>query len=390
VTDTWVEESARHIVRAISTNTVHSNAVDGLVFLGRNRTGSLCRTSGCSQPLAAAHVTPTTQLPLICYRAPEQRHWQLLDHITRYMYVRANVNTTNIHQPTHTHYSTLTMEQSRALNALAPFLALAKSATSPRAASDLVKQATSAPNTYVFAELLQQPNIRKLASDEQYANYLTLLETFAWGTWESYNASSTPLPALSDAQSRKLRLLSLLTIAAEKTTATTQHNLSYPSLCKRLDLESSRDLEQLVTAAIYDNLITATLNPAAQTVVITSVAPLRDLAPGSVTQLLGELSAWSGRCDSVLADLQAEVAKIETNAVKRAAREQSKDKQIKAATEVSEKTGTIGGTRGISRQSSKMDTLGDGDDEDAMEVDAVGTSNGGRKRSAAPKSGGKR
>jgi COP9 signalosome complex subunit 7 len=282
------------------------------------------------------------------------------------------------------------MEQSRALNALAPFLALAKSATSPRAASDLVKQATSAPNTYIFAELLQQPNIRKLASDEQYANYFTLLETFACGTWESYKASSTTLPALSDAQARKLRLLSLLTIAAEKTTATTQHNLSYPSLCQRLDLESSRELEQLVTAATYDNLITATLNPAAQTVVITSVAPLRDLAPGSVSQLLGELSAWSGRCDSVLADLQAEVAKIEANAMKRAAREQSKEKQIKAATEVSEKTGTIGGTRGISRQSSKMDTLGDVDDEDAMEVDGAGTSNGGRKRSAAPKSGGKR
>jgi COP9 signalosome complex subunit 7 len=277
------------------------------------------------------------------------------------------------------------MEQSRALNALAPFLALAKSANSPRAASDLVTQATSAPNTYVFAELLQQPNIRKLATDEQYASHLALLETFAWGTWESYKASSTSLPALSDAQARKLRLLSLLTIAAEKTNATTQHNLSYPSLCKRLDLESSRDLEQLVTAAIYDNLISATLNPTAQTVVVTSVAPLRDLAPGSVSQLLGELSAWSGRCDAVLADLQAEVAKIEANAVKRAAREQSKEKQIRAATEVSEKTGTVGGIRSMgSRQSSKME-----EDDDAMEVDPVGTSNGSRKRSAAGKSGGK-
>lgn len=282
------------------------------------------------------------------------------------------------------------MEQSRALNALAPFLALAKSATSPRAASDLVTQATSAPNTYVFAELLQQPNIRRLAADEQYASYLTLLETFAWGTWESYKASSPSLPALSDAQARKLRLLSLLTIAAEKTTATTQHNLSYPSLCERLDLESSRDLEQLVTAAIYDNLITATLNPAAQTVIISSVAPLRDLAPGSVSQLLGELSAWSGRCDDVLADLQAEVAKIEANAVKRAAREQSKEKQIRAVTEVSEKTGTIGGLRN-SRQSSKVEASGEADDDDAMEVDGAGTSNGGRKRSAAGgKAGGKR
>ena len=47
------------------------------------------------------------------------------------------------------------MEQTKALNALEPFLALSKSATSPRAASDLVVQATSAPNTYVFAELLR-------------------------------------------------------------------------------------------------------------------------------------------------------------------------------------------------------------------------------------------
>lgn len=285
------------------------------------------------------------------------------------------------------------MEQSRALNALAPFLALAKSATSPRAASDLVTQATSAPNTYVFAELLQQPNIRKLATDEQYASHLSLLETFAWGTWETYKASSTPLPALSDAQARKLRLLSLLTFAAEKpSTAASQHNLSYPSLCSRLDLASPRDLEQLVTAAIYDNLITATLNPNAQTVVITSVAPLRDLAPGSVGQLLGELSAWSGRCDSVLADLQSEIAKIEANAAKRAANEQRKEKQIRAATETTEKVGAAGPLRSSGRQSSKLESMvGEADDEDAMEVDTFGTSSGtgGRKRSAAGKAAGK-
>ena len=47
-------------------------------------------------------------------------------------------------------------------------------------------QATSAPNTYVFAELLQTPNIQKLRSSEEYASSLTLLEIFAWGTWEDY------------------------------------------------------------------------------------------------------------------------------------------------------------------------------------------------------------
>lgn len=81
------------------------------------------------------------------------------------------------------------MEQTKALNALEPFLALSKSATSPRAASDLVVQATSAPNTYVFAELLQTPNIQNLRSSPDHAPYLTLLEIFAWGTWADYKCA---------------------------------------------------------------------------------------------------------------------------------------------------------------------------------------------------------
>jgi len=82
------------------------------------------------------------------------------------------------------------MEQTKALNALEPFLALSKSATSPRAASDLISQATSAPNTYVFAELLQTPNIQNLRRSVEYSSYLTLLEIFAWGTWEDYKRAS--------------------------------------------------------------------------------------------------------------------------------------------------------------------------------------------------------
>jgi len=82
------------------------------------------------------------------------------------------------------------MDQTRALNALAPYVALAKSATSPRAAADLITQATSAPNTYVFAELLAQPNVQKLKQNEEYAHFYRLGEAFAWGTWESYKRES--------------------------------------------------------------------------------------------------------------------------------------------------------------------------------------------------------
>ncbi len=78
--------------------------------------------------------------------------------------------------------------QARALDALEPFLALSKAATSPRAAVELVMRATSAPNTYIFAELLDTPSIQALrqSPDAEVRKYGTLLEIFAWGTWQDY------------------------------------------------------------------------------------------------------------------------------------------------------------------------------------------------------------
>ena len=286
------------------------------------------------------------------------------------------------------------MDQSRALNALAPFLALAKSATSPRASADLVTQATSAQNTYVFAELLQQPNVQALKGNEQYGNFYDLLTVFAWGTWEGYK-NTRDLPRLSDAQTLKLRLLSLLTIASEKTSsaatgATPSSNLSYASLCSRLDLESPIDLEHLITQAIYSNLISATLNPANQTVVISSVAPLRDLAPGSIASMIAELDAWSERCETVLGDLEAEMASVKKEAQRRHARESKAEKQAKAVTEANEKSSGVGmgGVLGLARGGHntrgavRKEAEGDDGDEDAMEVDGgLGVSGAPKKKS---------
>jgi COP9 signalosome complex subunit 7 len=86
------------------------------------------------------------------------------------------------------------MEQTRSLNALEPYLALSKSAAAPRAAADLITQATSAPQAYVFAELLQTSNIQALHSSQEYGPYLRLLETFCWGTLTDYKGGrSSPL-----------------------------------------------------------------------------------------------------------------------------------------------------------------------------------------------------
>jgi len=78
------------------------------------------------------------------------------------------------------------MEQRRAINALEPFVLLSKSATAPRGAADLITQATSSPHTYVFAELLQTPNIQALRNSQEYSSHLKLLEIFSYGTYADY------------------------------------------------------------------------------------------------------------------------------------------------------------------------------------------------------------
>ncbi|KAK7754982.1 hypothetical protein SLS62_003066 [Diatrype stigma] len=214
------------------------------------------------------------------------------------------------------------MEQTKALNALEPFLALSKSATSPRAAADLITQATSNPNTYVFAELLERPQIQALAQSPEHAPYLRLLEIFSYGTYQTYleepTSTASALPALNEAQTLKLRQLSLLSLARTPT------QLGYAALRTALALpddandgNNTRALEDLVISAVYADLLQAQLDPRGQTVRVSSVSPLRDLAPAGAPAVLAQLRAWSGRCSDTLSDLEAQIAAIRAEAAAR-------------------------------------------------------------------------
>lgn len=243
----------------------------------------------------------------------------------------------------------------RALEALQPFIHLANSnnATSPRFVANLITNATSSPQTYVFAELLETPTIQSLRSPDtpaEYQGYLTLLEIFAWGTWQEYQGekrtvqdilitsesnqanrhprAATPnLPKLSGEQTLKLRLLSLLSLAA------TTKPLTYPTLLTALSLPSIADLESLVTTAIYASLISARLSPAATppTINVTAVAPLRDVRPQSLPKMVSVLTEWEGRCGEVVSDLETEIVRIKANAAKRYAKEQAYQKLLEEA-----------------------------------------------------------
>ncbi|KAG6061235.1 hypothetical protein E4U17_002238 [Claviceps sp. LM77 group G4] len=216
------------------------------------------------------------------------------------------------------------MEQVKALDALEPILALSKSAVHPRAAADLITQATSAPNTYVFAELLEQPNIQALATSEEFASHLTLLRIFSYGTYSSYRDLAANLPSLNESQILKLRQLSILNLARDR------RNLHYDVLQQELGLSSAREVEELVITAIYAGLVKATLDPDRKTVQVTSLAPLRDLEPGCIPSMIAALENWSEKCTSTLGDLEVQIQRIRNAALNRETEKRATEAKIQA------------------------------------------------------------
>lgn len=100
-----------------------------------------------------------------------------------------------------------------------------------------------------------------------------------------------------------------------------------------LSISTPAELESLVTTAIYSSLITARLSPASNppTVNVTSVAPLRDVKPQSLSTMITILTEWETRCGDVVSDLEAEIERIKSDAAKRQTREAARAKLLEQA-----------------------------------------------------------
>merc|ERR1712110_1045052 len=112
------------------------------------------------------------------------------------------------------------------------------------AAVGLVQQVLEAPGVYVFGELLDHPNIKDLETNTSTPNakaYHDLLNLFVYGTFEEYLSAQPQLPALTEPMKKKLRLLTIATIATKEKT------IKYEHMQRVLGIDSIRELEDLNT-----------------------------------------------------------------------------------------------------------------------------------------------
>lgn len=153
-------------------------------------------------------------------------------------------------------------------------------------------------------------------------------------------------------------------------------------------MPDARQLEDLVVTAVYAGLLDATLDPARAAVQVSRIAPLRDLPPGAVPNLVAALKTWSGRCTSTLDDLDAQMKSIRTAATTREREKRAASDKMQllvAETREADKKGDAGA--GLPRRmfnKRSMDAAGPAVNE-SMEVDEPFAAEEEKKRASKRK-----
>ncbi|PPQ73262.1 hypothetical protein CVT26_015220 [Gymnopilus dilepis] len=214
------------------------------------------------------------------------------------------------------------MEVTSSSAKLEPFLLMAKSVKGA-AAAKLVQDATSAPGVFVFSELLELPNIQELGKSEQHGKFLSLLQLFAYKTYQDYLQHKDSLPPLNQAQITKLKHLTIVSLATDR------RILPYAELLKALDISNVRELEDLIIDAIYLDLLQGKLDQKEEQLEV-SYTMGRDLEPGKLEQILAALQDWASTTSAVLATLDAKINAISADTAAAKFNEQEHEKILQA------------------------------------------------------------
>ena len=140
---------------------------------------------------------------------------------------------------------------------LEQFLIVAR-AQRGRACAALIQQILGNKKIFHFGELISTPSIAALADSPDYQTSYRTLELFSYCTYRQYKENPDAYLELSDAQSRKLKLLTVVSLAEKRS------ELPYAVLMAELDMDSLRALEDLLIESIYLGLTKGKIDQQAQ------------------------------------------------------------------------------------------------------------------------------
>lgn len=199
------------------------------------------------------------------------------------------------------------------------FLLLAKSVRGS-AAVELTNRIFEHEDIFGFDEFLRlEVFVNSLKQD--HPEYLSTLQLFAYGTLKDYETNRTNFIPLTSLARRKLQLLTLASLAAHA------RILSYKILLQQLEIQSIRDLEDLIIDAIYAQVIRGKLDQLNHLLYI-EYAIARDVNDQSLQQMEDVLDKWCNNCSSLLNVLKAEAQKANNEKKKKTEEQEKYDKEM--------------------------------------------------------------
>lgn len=177
------------------------------------------------------------------------------------------------------------------------FLLLAKSVRGT-AAADLVTRVLEHPDIFGFDEFLRHETLVK-SLEQDHPQLFATLTLFAYGTLSDYESNRIKYISLSPLARRKLQLLSLASLAAHA------RILPYTLLLKQLQIESVRELEDLIIDGIYAQVIRGKLDQLNSRLNV-EYAISRDVNTMAFDRMEDVLDKWCQNCSALLNVLKYE------------------------------------------------------------------------------------
>lgn len=177
------------------------------------------------------------------------------------------------------------------------YLLLAKSVRGS-AAVDLIIRVLEHPDIYGFEEFLRLESLIN-ALKQDHSTLLATLQLFAYGTLSNYESERSRYIQLSGIARRKLQLLTLASLAVHA------RILPYALLLEQLQIESVRELEDLIIDGIYAQVIRGKLDQLNSRLNV-EYALARDVNTAAFNRMEDVLEKWCLNCSTVLNILKSE------------------------------------------------------------------------------------
>ena len=120
------------------------------------------------------------------------------------------------------------------------------------------------------------------------SKHLATLNLFAYETIEAFNASKSSYLELKPAQLKKLQLLTIADMASKSRV------VSYDEIMSKLHIKDIRELEDIIIASMYNDLLKGKLDQKNKKLHVQSTFG-RDVKDSEIDSMLDKLQSWDGQ-----------------------------------------------------------------------------------------------